>query len=383
MSMKRATILGIAALALTPAALAAQTAARAAFVTRLGNDTVAVERVTREGRELRAEVLLRSPSTTLSVYRLRFDDAGLPVSMETTTHDPAAGPGSPPTSRSLLRFGADSLTLETSSSTDAGRVSVAGGRDVIPFIDMVHWPFELMLARARTAPADSVVVPLLTGRRTTPFVVRRTAGNGYTVTHPLRGTMAVESNERGELVRLDAGRTTRALLVTRVDDADLPALSHAFAQRPPIGELSGRGEVSATVGRAHVAVDYGRPTKRGREIFGALVPYGQVWRTGANRATHFTTDRDLVIGGAAVPAGSYTLFSIPAAEGWTLIVNRRTEINGTSYDAAHDLARIPMRTRTLVQPVEDFTIRVDPEGAGGVLRLQWDRTEAFVPIAVR
>jgi hypothetical protein len=113
------------------------------------------------------------------------------------------------------------------------------------------------------------------------------------------------------------------------------------------------------------------------------VPYGQVWRTGANRATHFTTDRDLVIGGTAVPAGSYTLFSIPAAQGWTLIVNRRTEINGTSYDAAHDLARIPMQTRVLSAPVEDFTIRVDPEGSGGLLRLQWDRTEAFVPIAVR
>ena len=65
-----------------------------------------------------------------------------------------------------------------------------------------------------------------------------------------------------------------------------------------------------------------------------------------------------------MPAGSYTLFSIPAAEGWTLIVNRRTEINGTSYDAAHDLVRIPMRTRTLPEVVEDFTIRVDPEGDG-------------------
>ena len=235
MTMRPATVLGLLAAALAPAAATAQGAsARAAFVTRLGADTVAVERVTRQGREVRAEVLLRSPSTTLHVYRLQFDEAGRPVSLETTAHDPAAGPSSTPTARSILRFGADSLRLETLAGAQPEVVAIAGGHDVIPFIDMVHWPFELMLERARTATADSVVVPLLTGRRTTPFVVRRTAGNGYTVTHPLRGTMTVQSNERGELLRLDAGRTTRALLVTRVDDVDLPVLARAFAA-PPAG----------------------------------------------------------------------------------------------------------------------------------------------------
>jgi hypothetical protein len=125
---------------------------------------------------------------------------------------------------------------------------------------------------------------------------------------------------------------------------------------------------------ASLVVDYGRPAKRGREIFGALVPWGEVWRTGANRATHLTTDRDLLIGGTAVPAGSYTHFTIPRAEGWTLIVNRRTDITGT----AHDPARIPMQTRSLPAVVEDFTVVVDEQGSA--LRLQWDRLEAFVPI---
>ena len=147
-----------------------------------------------------------------------------------------------------------------------------------------------------------------------------------------------------------------------------------------MGELSGRGEASGTIGRAHISVDYGVPKKRGRDIFGALVPYGEVWRTGANRATHLVTDRDLVIGGTPVPAGTYTLFTVPGPERWTLIVNRRTDIGGTSHDPAHDLARIPMEVRRLPDVVEDFTVVVDP---AGFLRLRWDRTEAAVEVTAR
>ncbi len=369
----------------TPTAAAA-TAERHAFVTLLGNDTIAVERITRTANEVRAEVLLRAPRTTLHVYRMQLDAEGRPVTMETTAHDPAAGPDSPPLSRETHRWGADSLRIESNGGQAPGAAAVAGGRDVLPFIDMVHWPFELMLSRAHAAAQDSIAIPLLTGRRTSPFVVRRVSAGDYTVTHPFRGTMTVQVDEQGRLEQLDAGRTTRALLVRRVADVDLPSIARQFvareAQRGPMGDLSGRGETTATVGGANIVVDYGRPARRGREIFGALVPWDRVWRTGANRATHFTTDRDLVLGGTPIPAGSYTLFSIPRADRWTLIVNRQTDITGTAHDPEHDLARIEMQTRSLPEVVEDFTIRVDPEGSGGVLRLQWDRTEAYLPFQV-
>jgi len=354
----------------------------AAFVTRLGNDTIAVERVVRDRGELRAEVLLRVPRTTLHVYRMRLDASGRPVRLETTAHDPALGVGSPALSREVIDFGADSLRIETTGGRSPGRASVAGGRDVLPFIDMVHWPFELVLQRAHAARGDSLAVPLLTGRRTQPFVVRRVGASDYTITHPFRGTMTARVGPGGVLAELDASRTTRALRVSRVAAVDLPALARRYAaidaQGRPLGELSGRGEARGTLGGAAVAVDFGRPAKRGREIFGRLVPWGQVWRTGANRATHLTTDRDLLVGGTRVPAGTYTLFTIPGPDAWTLIVNRRTDINGTAYDAAHDLARIPMQTRTLPEVVENFTVVVDE--AGGALRLQWDTLEAYVPV---
>jgi hypothetical protein len=169
--------------------------------------------------------------------------------------------------------------------------------------------------------------------------------------------------------------------VERVADLDVRAAARSFAARDARGEsfgaLSGRGEAVGVIDGATVTVDYGVPSTRGREIFGALVPHGEVWRTGADRATHLRTDRDLFIGNARVPAGEYTLFSIPGPEQWTLIVNRRTGINGNAYDPGSDLVRVPMQVQRLPDVVEAFTIQVDP---AGYLRLRWDRTEATVNV---
>lgn len=147
--------------------------------------------------------------------------------------------------------------------------------------------------------------------------------------------------------------------------------------------LSPRDSAVQSIGDARVVVDYSRPSKRGRDIYGALVPYEQVWRTGANKATHLRTDHDLMIGELRVPKGTYTLYTIPAREGWTLIVNRQTEQWGTSYDQAQDLGRVPMTVKKVDAPVEQFTIAIDPPAKdGSTLRLVWDSTEARVPIRV-
>jgi hypothetical protein len=130
-------------------------------------------------------------------------------------------------------------------------------------------------------------------------------------------------------------------------------------------------------------VDYGRPRKRGREIFGNVVPWGQVWRTGANAATQLVVSRDIVIGSLVVPAGTYTLWTLPTASGWQLIVNRQFGQWGTEYDAARDLGRVPMTVVSLAEPVENCTIAIEAQGAGGLLSVLWDRTWAHVPFTVR
>jgi hypothetical protein len=211
-----------------------------------------------------------------------------------------------------------------------------------------------------------------------------------TITHPLRGTMRVIVDELGRLQALDAGATTRKLAVDRrpwlAVDGPAAAWAAADAAGRSVGALSGRAEVTVTVAGAAIAVNHGTPSRRGREIWGVLVPFGQVWRTGANQATGFTTDRALVLGSGrdtlTVPPGAYTLFSIPERDGGVLIVNRQTGQAGTAYDAAQDLGRVLLNARLVTEAVEVFTIAVTAAGEGGELRLQWDRTELVVPFRV-
>ncbi|HEX2188319.1 MAG TPA: DUF2911 domain-containing protein [Longimicrobiaceae bacterium] len=160
----------------------------------------------------------------------------------------------------------------------------------------------------------------------------------------------------------------------------LPLAAEAQQQRPS----SPRDTAQMRLGGATVLVDYGRPYARGRKIMGGLVPYGQVWRTGANAATTLVTSADLRIGGVDVPKGTYTLYTVPGERQWQLVVNRQTGQWGTEYDPARDLARIPMRVSALPAPVEQFTISLDPGRSGrGELALAWESTRASVPVEVK
>ncbi len=133
-----------------------------------------------------------------------------------------------------------------------------------------------------------------------------------------------------------------------------------------------------------IKTDYSSPRMRGRKIFGDLVPLGEVWRTGANAATTFVTSTDLMVGGKAVPAGSYTIFTVPTADKWTLIINKQTGEWGIPYKYEKDeLARIDMEVSKLPSPVENFTIAYDKTGSGCTLRMDWETTSATVAISAK
>jgi len=130
-------------------------------------------------------------------------------------------------------------------------------------------------------------------------------------------------------------------------------------------------------------VDYGRPSKRGREIFGGLEKWGNVWRTGANQATHFTTSKALKFGAATVPAGRYTIYTLLDQGGkWQLIINKQTGQWGTEYDQKQDLVRIPLTVGQTPAVVEKMEITMTPAGTGGEFAILWDRTKAKASFTV-
>jgi hypothetical protein len=130
-----------------------------------------------------------------------------------------------------------------------------------------------------------------------------------------------------------------------------------------------------------ITIDYSRPSLRGRKVGTDLAPYGKVWRVGANEATTLTTAANLDIGGVKVPAGTYTLYALPAESGWKLIINKQTGQWGTEYHQEQDLARVDMKTSALPQQVEQFTISFDKKGDDTAsLQLDWENTRVSVTV---
>jgi hypothetical protein len=130
-----------------------------------------------------------------------------------------------------------------------------------------------------------------------------------------------------------------------------------------------------------ITIDYSSPRLKGRKVGGEIAPFGQVWRTGANEATTFVTTADVTLGGTLVPAGSYTLFTIPNKDKWILIISKKTGEWGTAYPGpSEDLGRIDMKVSTLPSPLENFTITFDKSANGGTLNLDWETTRASVAI---
>lgn len=128
-----------------------------------------------------------------------------------------------------------------------------------------------------------------------------------------------------------------------------------------------------------ITVDYSSPRMKGRKIFGDLVPYGQVWRTGANDATTFVTTASVSADGKDIPAGSYTIFTLPEQGKWTLIVSKHTGEWGIPYKyESEELGRIPMSVSKTSGPVENFTISFEQGGSSCTMQLSWEETQASV-----
>lgn len=141
--------------------------------------------------------------------------------------------------------------------------------------------------------------------------------------------------------------------------------------------------VSAQIEGNRVTIVYGRPYKKDRKIWGGLVPYGKPWRTGADEATLLVTQKPLVFGETTVPAGTYTLYTLPEEGGAKLIINKQTGQWGTVYDEKQDLARVDLKKEELSEPVDQFTITISRNSSGGgVLKLAWDNMAYSTPFTV-
>lgn len=383
----------ITALATAPALAAQQGEHSGAFIIRLGNDTTAVERFARTtgdaGLSYNVEQVLRSPRTDLRHTHLELGRDGEIGTVFLMHHQIDAPVDAPLLASSKLTYAGDSASIEVRRGESATTRRIAALKGAIPTLPQSFLGYELAAMRMRSLGRDSMTFTFLNPNGgVMPIIVRRVGADSMTFTLPFL-TYRAHLRPDGRITRLYQPRGTT---VERVADVDVNRLASTWskldASGKAMGMLSPPDSVKGHVGEASISIRYARPRTRGREIFGNVVPWDTVWRTGANDATTFTTDRDLIIGGRTVPAGSYSLFTLPSRSGTTLILNRETmrdgePLAGTDYDASKDFARIPMTTTTLAAPVEALTIEVVPRGETAALRVAWDRREMTVPVRLR
>ncbi|HSA57331.1 MAG TPA: DUF2911 domain-containing protein [Gemmatimonadaceae bacterium] len=363
---------------------------RGTFVVALGVDTIAIESFTRWSDRVEGVLVRRSPVTRVHHYVVRLGDGGLPRRFDDTLRlaDGAAVTTGP--RRFSVDFREDSAIVEVQGdSLLRRRVALAFG---FPALPESYALYEIWLASLRARGVDSAAVGLVgpaggPAGRLPVRLVSPDSARAWILGAPLR----MLTDAAGRLLALDGTATTLKYEVTRVEHTDLGGIAASFAARDAAGRslglwVSPRDTTRATVGRATVIIDYGRPAARGRDVFRRGVLGDTLWRTGANAATQLEVSQDVEIGGRPLPAGKYTLWTrvAPDNSGYELVVNSQTGQWGTQHDPARDLFRVPLRADPLAQGVDLFTIAVVPSGpAAAALVLRWDRTQLSTPIRTR
>jgi len=365
---------------------------RAAFVTTLGRDTVALESFTRTPARVEGDIMVRIPGTVLCHYLLELASDG---SVRRSMLD--VKPLGAPTLASrhvVIDIAGDSLTAEVDSAGHRERTRRAIGKGSFPqFMTGFGDSYGLY---SSLGVYEALIQHLVTGTDTVSIPSINMA-TGHTVPRQFlrRSPTTVDADyfkiawthltldQSGQIMSADGSETTEKVQSRRTDYFDVPQAAKQFAALDKAGKGLGLASpnviAKGAVGGEPVVVSYGSPRRRNRTILGAVVPYDKVWRTGANQATVIVFDKALVMGGTALPAGSYSLWTLPKQDGSVdLIVNAQHGQYGTDYDGSHDIVHLPMKVGTVGTPQENFAIAI----ANGELSLSWDTFVWTVPIAL-
>jgi hypothetical protein len=366
----------------------------------LGRDTIAVESVTRTADTVVSDAVDRLPRVRRRHTRIILGDGGRIRHLEMDIETPSE-PSAQRLRHVVADVTADSVKITKRDSVGTLRRAFATGGGIA----MAHVPqmysltdlyFGAALQRAaatKLAAGDSVRMrqfyidrefdrfPLHEG------FVRPLPGGRAEIWHDwLSGVGEATFDSSGNMLTYSGARSTYKVNVTRLAaQPDVAAIGERFAaleaQRGGVVQLSVRDTARGTIGGAAFMVDYGRPLARGRVLVGDVLPCDHVWRTGANAATQLFITAPITLAGLKLPAGKYTLWTVPRAKGADLIVNTQTGQWGTEYNGKFDLGMQAMTVKQLATPVEEFTITIVPiDARHGTLVMEWGTFRWSAPI---
>lgn len=365
------------------------------FLATLGQDTISVESVTRQGNTLTSDEVDRFPRVVVRHTVVKLNDDGSIRHLDMEIHTP-----SEPSGRRDRTVVADvahnNVHLSKTDSTGTlNRDFATGGAPVVAHVPQMYSLYELYFKIAAKTPKSVDLRQFYIDREFDRFPLGHATvtplGNGKAdIVHDwLSGTGEATVDTSGDMLHYSGARTTYKVEIKRLDTIpDINAVATRFEAKEAAGgavkSLSVRDSVRAQIGNTLLAIDYGRPLLRGRTLLGDVIPYDRVWRTGANEATQFKTSTAITLGSLKVPAGTYTLFTLPHTDGVDLIVNKDTGEWGTEYDKPADLGMVRMTSEVATTPVEEFTISVVPvDPRHGKLVIEWGPFRWIAPIEVQ
>ena len=366
------------------------------FVVRLGADTSRIEKVVRTGNKIDGTVVSHLPITSVLKYAITLNADGTVASYEQGSYrgDGTPAPNSPQGVQATgirIVFASDSVTRSWTANGQPVSRHHAVPKGTLPSIGGSYLMVEMGIAAARAAGATSYKLISATSAQDNPSTVDLVLVSADSVEVVQQGfRTGYKLDKNGRIVRGDGSLTTQKLIGVAAGDIDADALAKGWAARDAAGQgvgvASTRDTARATLGGATVTLDYGRPAKRGREIWGALVPFDTVWRFGANAAAQLKTDKDIDIGGTTVPAGAYTVWLLPTKGTSLLVISKKTvdergtPLWGTGYDPSQDLARIPLAHHSGLAELEE---RFHVFFQGDLLMLHWDKAGYGVKVKAK
>ena len=389
--MRNAVVRACAVIALAlPTALSAQTRV---FIMKLGSDTVGLERVVRTGNKIEGVVVRHIPANSMLKYSLVLAKDGRVESYEQGSYraDGTPAPANAQTGAAAvglkMTFVGDTVIREVPTNGQPVVRRTYAPKGTLPAIAGSWFANELEVAAARKEGKAFIIgFAAAANAPTSPDIRIITRDSAEIVNQGFR--VGVATDRKGMLVHGDGSLTTQKLDVTAVKDADVVAIAAAWGSATAAGPAAPTNtpdSVIATLGSAHVRIRYSRPARRGRELWGKLVPFDTTWRLGADYATQLTTDADLDVGGTKVKAGTYTLWLLPSQGQSFLLVNTKLldprdttrRLWGTEWDPANDIAKIPVQKHmNLPADEERFHIFID----NGMLMMHWGNSGYGVSI---
>jgi hypothetical protein len=389
--MRNAVVRACAILALAlPVGLSAQSRT---FIMKLGSDTVGLERVVKTGSKIEGVVVRHIPVNSMLKYSMVLAKDGHVENYEQGSYraDGTPAPANPQTGAAAvglkMTFVADTVIREVPGSGQPVIRRTVVPKGTLPAIGGSWFAYELQVAAARKeGKAYTISFAANANAPVSPDIRVITRDSAEIVTQGFR--IGITTDKHGNLEHGDGSLTTQKLDVRPVKDADVVAIAGAWAvgaAAGPAAPTNTPDSVIATVGSAHVRILYSRPAKRGRELWGKLVPFDTTWRLGADYATQLKTDGDLDIGGTKVKAGTYTLWLLPSQGQSFLLVNTKLQdprdttrrLWGTEWDPANDIAKIPVQ-KHMNLPAEEERFHIFIEN--GMLMMHWGNSGYGVSI---